>query len=63
MCTKNVKKFKIMINLVDISALNDYDVYIDIVEHCDDGSISIYKILEKFWNNVIMIKTTMLWNL
>jgi len=48
MCTKNVKKFKIMINLVDISALNDYDVYIDIVEHCDDGSISIYKILEKF---------------
>ena len=56
LCKKNGKKFKIMLNLVDINALKDYDsmqIQLNIIVM---GQLVFIKILEKFLNYLSMIK-------
>jgi len=61
--TESVQKLaedaKKMLNFVDISVLNDYDMFVDTAEHYRNDSVSIYKILEEFSKNASTLEITM----
>jgi len=56
---KLVEDAKKMLNFVDISVLNDYDMFVDTAEHYRDDSVSINKILVEFSKNASTLEVTM----